>query len=232
MQYNYNIYNREERNICAHLFRVLLEPKDNYYALSNFTGKNNINNFNIFTEVALIRDAYFIRKNSSANIFLDSIVQIIMKQERVTDCKLYSQLPSELNNPKLTHPKQIKYKGKNILTPNENKVYGSLQGMFNAKPDLLICLQDEMLIYEAKYTLDFDKEQIQRTNNIAEIWSNIVYTDLGYNSPPPYKILKLGLEKYEPDISWEKIKEIVLHIYDKNDFTFKTFNSLINNNFS
>ena len=231
MQYNYNIYNREERNICAHLFRILLEPKDNYYALSNFTGKNNISNFNIFTEVALIRDAYFIRKSSCVNKFLDSIVQIIMKQEGVTDCKLYSQLPSELNNPKLTHPKQIKYKGKKIFTLHEMKVYGSLQGMFNAKPDLLICLPDEMLIYEAKYTLDFDQDQIRRTNNIAEIWSNIIYSDLGYNSPPPYKILKLGLDKYKPDISWEKVKEIVSHIYNKNDYTLKTINSLINNGF-
>ena len=41
--YKYDEYNREERFICSHLFRLLHEPYDNYRALRKFLGKENFN---------------------------------------------------------------------------------------------------------------------------------------------------------------------------------------------
>ncbi len=160
----YDKYNREERAICAHLFRLLHESlsKENDSPLGKFLGLINdrivnvnqtpkteyqpeFKNIGIYTEVAIIRDYYY-TKRADPYSFLDKLVTLIMQQEDVSDdCKLYSALDKRLNEPWETHPKQIKMKAfqkKIPLTLNETKVYGALQGMFNAKPDLvLISLQ-------------------------------------------------------------------------------------------
>jgi len=223
-------YNREERNICTHLFRVLHIENDNYKVLRTLLGKySDFKNFEIFTEVALLRDAYYYKKNQDMNVltFLDKVVKNIMKQEEKSNCRFYSELNSELNNPLKTHPKQIRQKASALnlsLNEDEKIVYGALQGMFNAKPDMAIFLDDIILVYEAKLSLDFDKEQIRRTNNIVNIWAEILYNDLGYNKKPKFKVFKLGLEKYKPDISWEKIIEILsdnLPAHDKSLHSIK-----------
>ena len=35
---NYQKYNREERDICAHLFRLLLDDQENWQPLKEFLG--------------------------------------------------------------------------------------------------------------------------------------------------------------------------------------------------
>lgn len=89
----YTQYNREERSICAHLFRVLHDPNDDYKILKEFIGMKNLpGRFDIFVEVALIRDAFHFRKTNNVE-FMDDLVRIIMKQENVSSCRLYSELP-------------------------------------------------------------------------------------------------------------------------------------------
>ena len=146
---NYDYYNREERAICAHLFRLLHERLDdrstsplgqflNKLSHSNLTFKNgktslanlSFDNISIFCEVSIIRDAY---QNSKpdVNTVMDGLTRLIMKQENVNNCLLYSQLPEPLNYCGLTHPKQIRQKAKlhNIqLNESESKVYGAMQG--------------------------------------------------------------------------------------------------------
>ncbi len=222
-------YNREERNVCTHLFRVLHDEKKDHKILRDFLGDySEFSDFNIFTEVALLRDAYYYRKKNDDNVlrFLDQIVKKIIEQEKKSNCRLYSELNSELRDPLKTHPKQIRQKASSLnlsLNTDEKEVYGSLQGMFNAKPDIAIFTDDIMLVYEAKLSLSFDYEQISRTNNIVNIWAEILYNDLGYNKKPKYKTLKLGLEKYKPDISWEKIIEILSDNLPSHD---KSLNSI------
>jgi len=144
---NYDKYNREERAICAHLFRLLheknLELKEkspigqflNKLALQNHNiNLTNLNydNIGIFCEVAIIRDA-FQNFKPSVNQFMDDLTKLIMQQEKIQECRLYSQLPEVLCNPELTHPKQIREKAKSEgiqLTQNESQVFGALQGMF------------------------------------------------------------------------------------------------------
>jgi len=230
---NYDKYNREERAICAHLFRLLherLELKEkspigqflNKLALKN----HNINladlyydNIGIFCEVAIIRDA-FQNFKPSVNRFMDDLTKLIMQQEKIQECRLYSQLPEVLSNPKLTHPKQIREKAKSEgiqLTQNESQVFGALQGMFNAKPDLVITINNKLLVIEAKFTEAFDEIQLKRTENIASVWAKLLYNDFGFKVEPEFFVIKLGAMKFEPHINWTDILQIAQKTYGEND---------------
>jgi len=220
---DYDVYNREERYLCSHLFRLLHEPVQSYRALSEFLKRPvHQGSFRIYAEAALIRDAYYARKHARKPLVshvLDDMVRLLMQQESVSECRLYSELPEELSNKSKTHPKQIRQKAGNLLTPEEDRVFGVMQGMFNAKPDLVVCIDEELLIYEAKFTLDFDLEQMKLTENIGKIWAALFYADLGYTKPPKVTVLKLGLAKFSPDISWEDVARISANIYPDNDRT-------------
>jgi len=217
--YKYDEYNREERFICSHLFRLLHEPYGDYRAIRDFLHKPDLKDqFKIYAEVALIRDAYFVRKPNHLD-FMNRLVEFVMKQEDVQDCRLYGDLPSPLNDASKTHPKQIKQKGNNVLSFEENKVYGSIQGMFNAKPDLMICCGNNIWVYEAKFTLDFDKIQLKKTENIANVWASLLYNDIGFTGIPDVHLQTLGFEKFNPDISWEYIAGIAANVYPRSDNT-------------
>ena len=139
----YDRYNREERTICAHLFRLLHESLENTVdspfgkliklilernvSFSQWTETSNqldFKNIGIYTEVAIIRD-YFNKTKSDPNTFMNKLVTLVMRQEEVTnDCRLYSSLGEPLNNPKKTHPKQIRQKATDQripLTKDESK---------------------------------------------------------------------------------------------------------------
>ena len=243
---NYDKFNREERAICAHLFRLLHENLDSKETnplkqfidkLSNqkISFKNyksglanlRFENLGIYCEVAIIRDA-FQNKKPSINPFMDELTQIIMKQESVEDCRLYSQLPEPLSNPRLTHPKQIRQKASAEgvhLSDNEAKVFGSMQGMFNAKPDLVITVDNKLLVFEAKFTESFDDLQLLRTENISEVWSKLLYRDFGFNEPPEYSVIKLGAGKFNPHINWTDIYTIAEKTYDSTDRSLLAFKS-------
>ena len=95
---------------------------------------------------------------------MDNLTRLIMKQENVTDCRLYSQLPELLNNIKNTHPKQIRQKATAnniVLNEGESKVYGAMQGMFNAKPDLVITIDNLLLVVKQSIQESFDEEQLK-----------------------------------------------------------------------
>ncbi len=144
----------------------------------------------------------------------------------------FSDLPEKIQNPEKTHPKQIKYKleeaGK-LKSEEDRKVYGSLQGMFNAKPDLAVCTGNKLFIYEAKYTSSFDEEQMRRTMNIGKIWAEteILYTGLGFDEPPDVEVYKLGLKRFNPDVSWEQVYEIAQDHWGRDDFSTKVFSKVL-----
>lgn len=236
----YDYYNREERAICAHLFRLLHEHLDDkkLSPLAKFlnilsgqkltfnNGNSSLTNFRfdniaLYCEASIIRDAYQNAK-PDINPFMDSLTRLIMKQENISECRLFSQLPEQLNNPTKTHPKQIRQKATAIgiqLSENESKVYGAMQGMFNAKPDLVITIDNILLVCEAKHTESFDEEQLKRTWNIAEVWATLLYKDIGFTNPPTYSVFKLGSAAFHPHINWTDISEIAKHTYSENDRT-------------
>lgn len=124
----YDTYNREERAVCSHLFRLLheklaLDPANcvmaNLLELlankeiilndGNMLSKVNVDilrDTRIYTEVALIRDAYHTRKPNVTG-FMDSLVKLVAIQEEAEFHRLYSELPEVLKNPAKTHPNQI-----------------------------------------------------------------------------------------------------------------------------
>lgn len=252
----YDTYNREERAICAHLFRLLhenLESKSDS-PLGQFIRKLSeaklrfkngekplmdlkYTDPSIFCEVSIIRDAYQSLK-PNVNSFMDNLTHLIMKQENATDCRMYSQLPEILRDITKTHPKQIRQKASYlniILNEGESKVYGAMQGMFNAKPDIVIKIDNFLLVCEAKFTEPFDEEQLERTWNISEVWASLLYEDFGFSNPPIYTVFKLGASQFKPDISWLDILEIAEKTYPQNDRTrlsIKIGNDLITNHFN
>jgi len=232
---HYDIYNREERAICSHLFRLLHEsldkkgnsPLGQFLSILSAKVKGisldnlNFDNVGIYSEVSIIRDAYFYQK-PNVKTYMDELTRIVMTQENIKACKLYSELPEILSDTKSTHPKQIIQKADSLnipLSESERQVFGAIQSMFNAKPDLVITINNKLIVIEAKFTEAFSKEQMKRTRNIAEVWSSLLYQDLGFNEQPETYVLKLGAKKYDPHISWANVLDIARTTYSIEDRT-------------
>jgi len=218
-------YNREERDMCAHLFRLLLENQPKWPALKDFLGLTEIENPRIFCEAALLRDAYFVREgNSNLDDFIDKICVKIAEQKNIKKPITYSQLLEKLKVKKI-HPREIKYKIEKSeetgISEDDKTVYKELQGMFNAKPDIVICYNDQLLIYEAKYKIQFNKKQFDRTKLIGQIWANFLYEDLGFSSVPKYDVRKIGVGLSTPHVSWEKIYDIAKRYWQESDFSLR-----------
>jgi hypothetical protein len=92
-----------------------------------------------------------------------------------------------------------------------------MQGMFNAKPDLVITVDNKLLVFEAKFTEPFDELQLERTEHITEVWSKLLFTDFGFNEPPEYSIIKLGAGKFTPHINWTDVLSIADKTYRADD---------------
>jgi hypothetical protein len=228
MNFDYDHYNREERYLCTHLFRLLHEPLKEYAGLKQFLRRDDVEGFKIFAEVALIRDAYFTRRADPIG-FMDELVARVTEHEGLTEVTSYSRLPSDLRTPSLTHPREIRLKGGHRLTQADVRAYGAIQGMFNAKPDLTVCVGSELIVYEAKFTLGFDAVQLTRTRNIADIWANLLFRDLGFAKPPEVLVKTLGLAKYHPDVSWEEVAEIAESVYPEADRTRRALRNAVVN---
>jgi len=106
-----------------------------------------------------------------------------------------------------------------LLGEDENRVFGALQGMFNAKPDMVITIGNKLLAFEAKFTEPFDEVQLRRTGHIAEVWAKLLYKDFGFEAEPEFFIIKLGAMKFNPDVSWTDVLEIARKTYGENDRT-------------
>lgn len=228
---NYEEYNREERDLCAHLFRLLLHDQKEWSPLREFLKLDAVVNPRIYCEVALIRDAYYIRK-PNAETFIEDLCSIIAEQEGINKYIKYTDLSDNIRDPNLTHPKQISMKLKNSglsYSTEDGIIYGCLQAMFNAKPDLAICSGNSLVIIEAKYTLGFDKDQLKRTQNIGEVWAKLLYKDLGFDSNPILSVKRLGLSKYNPDLSWDDVYSIALRYLGEEDYSVKIFKKVLNN---
>jgi hypothetical protein len=253
----YDAYNREERALCFHLFRLLHEkltsnPKESglYRLLEKLATKNlkfkdgdagiilnelQFNNMAIYPEVALIRDRFENLKpeKTDANEFMDGLVTLIKGQEKRPECRLYSELPEILRDYKKTHPKQIKAKAekeRTDLSPDEMWVYGAVQAMFNAKPDLAITIDNYLLVFEAKFTEKFDDDQLIRTWKIAQVWaSDLLFRELGFKKAPMYTVVKLGLKEGDSDITWREIWGIAEKMnFAATDRSYKAFKNALN----
>ncbi len=241
--FDYQLYNREERDLCAHLFRLLLEDQPNWQPLKDFLDRDFKGSPQLFCEAAVLRDAYQARKPSRndaedivseklahLNEFLSNVCNLIAIQEEVNDNYTpFSELkPDVLRNPRYTHPKQIAYKLRefgSLMKVGDHKVYAALQGMFNAKPDLVICVDNTLYIYEAKYTMSFDERQLERTAKIGDVWAKLLYRDLGFEFEPAVKVRKLGLSDKDRSqfrfTSWAEVYDIANAHWKGDDYSKK-----------
>ena len=130
---DYDYYNREERALCAHLFRLLHEwiaPASESTLITRFLNQSglvvkqqDLGVIKIYTEVALIRDAYFHRR-PLIEPFMDELANEIIHQEDLSQVRLFSELPDVLKDPSQTHPGQIRRKAKDLgidLSSDENR---------------------------------------------------------------------------------------------------------------
>lgn len=224
-------YNREERDICAHLLRLLLEDQQQWRPLKDFLGVEEVSDPRIFCEVALIRDSYYARKPDVEG-FVNMLCEHIAGQHEISDYTKYEDLDEDLRDQKKTHPKQIRHKMKEmglLKMDGDRIVYGSMQAMFNAKPDLVICTNNDLIIYEAKYTMGFDIEQLKRTEQIGDVWATLLYKDLGFESTPTVQVRSLGLEtpKFKPDVLWKDVHNIAIKYLREDDFSLRVFSKVI-----
>lgn len=240
----YDIFNREERYYCMHLFRLLHENLELKYSsplgrllnllsrrnLEFRNGKANLSDLKfeepaIYSEVAFIRDTYHYRK-PHVDIIMDPMTKLVARQESIYDFRSYSELPAPLNDPRKVHPGKLRQYARenNIqLTEDEMQLYGSIQGIFNAKPDFLIKVDNLLLVCEAKLTQTFEKQQLIRTLNIAQLWAELFYQDFGFNKPPVYTLFTIGSKRYSADITWTELMLISMKTYGPRDRTNTAF---------
>lgn len=229
MDKKYDSYNREERAICAHLFRLLHENLAQKEAspLGQFLQKLSFNelkfeNIGIYCELAIIRDAYENIKPDTDSFMKQIIAQLIKK-----DATNNFSINEILRNIKKTSPHRIDRKKIDSHEEN-NEIYMAIQAVFHSKPDLAITIDNNLLVFEAKFTQSFDKKQFKRTENIANIWTEILYQDFGFAEKPACLVFKLGAEKNRRQgdtkyITWEDIFEIVKKTYPVEDRTYIAF---------
>jgi len=242
MNVAYDAYNREERALCAHLFRLLHEGLATRPAegpLARVLGRLAERDLQwrgaglplprplpigrtIFTEVALIRDAYQDRKRSGAlSAFMDELVAIVKRQQRAEDCPLWSELPRELSDPAKVHPRQILLRAQADgfdLGRDFARVYGAVQGLFNAKPDLVVTTPEHLLVFEAKLTQAFERDQLERTAHLAELWSSpLLRGDLGFEREPSWSVIQLGDARANPELSWQELAGFAVETWPAND---------------
>lgn len=230
----YENYNREELNLLSHLFRLLHEPKERYSALRQFLGRNcDGPKVKVFSGVSLIRDAYNARRPDVA-LFMSSLVNLIAKQNSLENYTPFDHLPDELKDPLQTNPEVIAVKFKKKfqyrMCQDDCLLYGIVRRCFRAKPDLAVCLENEVLIYEAKFNRVFNQEQLQNIAIIGKVWSELLFRDLGFKSPPKVKVMRLGFEKNTPDVSWEKIALVAHEILGGGDKTSRALKLAVVNN--
>jgi len=226
-EHGYLDYNREERNICAHLFRLLLEDQPEWRPLKQFLGVSEVRNPAVYCEASIIRDAYHVRRRNAAE-FVHSLCELTAEQRGIDMYTRFADLPEDICSQHKTHPRQIawKLKERGLLTADADAaVYGALQGLFNAKPDLVICEGETLWVYEAKFTQKFDDKQMQRTREIADIWACLLHRDLGFSDSPAVEVRRLGLRPEESDITWKDVCGIARGFWNADDFSLRVLNS-------
>jgi hypothetical protein len=71
---------------------------------------------------------------------------------------------------------------------------------------------------------------MRRTVAIAAVWSELLYQDLGFGSPPRVSLRAFGLhekmpvavlDEVEQFVTWERVLEIAKLVWPASDFSFR-----------
>ncbi|QSQ26460.1 hypothetical protein JY651_16670 [Pyxidicoccus parkwayensis] len=244
MELPFDRFNREERAACSHLFRLLHEglataPQASALARvlallrsSGMDVPDEPAGAAVLTEVALIRDAYETWKaEGDLASRMDALVQLVAQGR---PCTPWSMLSAVLRDPKQTHPGQVCMKADRLslgvgpsgtvpgseLDAQNRAVYGALQGVFSAKPDLALVLPSHLIAFEAKLTGDFDDAQLERTGLLARLWASpLLRGYLGYSTSPSVSVARIGDEGTQAALTWQELHRIAAERYPPEDRT-------------
>lgn len=247
MECLYDRYNREERALCSHLFRLLHEPApaaeleppiaqfarlltDNqeteWIGNPNPSPNTDWQQARMYSEVALLRDAYKDRlTRSEHNEFMDQIVAEVSRIENVNDCISWSELMAQQTKGHI-HPRRVlntlKNRDLSSLIDGSQAVYCTIQSMFNSKPDMALTFNGHLVLIEAKFTQKRNDKQIALSKKTVRVWASILYEDLGFAEPPKaYAVATLGAHK--GDITWSDVANIADQYYSENDISRQAF---------
>jgi hypothetical protein len=232
---------REERYYCNHLFRLLCHEKETgglssglgavlaELDMSDYTTQADIQQSEIYTEVAAFRDVF--AAEFDKNSFIDKLYERFLPI-------ISSQYNGRIHNP--TQPSVVRQKVGTIhpskyadevekFSRDEQDIlfYREFSALFNAKPDLLIVVRDKMLWFEAKFWVAFSSIQLQRTRNTAILCSSDLFEK--YFSRKESIIVLLGSERrhkkaqsfdFTRFLSWEKCLEVSLKLLPNGEHNY------------
>jgi len=196
---------REERHFCNHLFRLLCHKKEDggkdsglgrFLSLADLPIKLNVKTISaaeVYTEVAVFRDFY--HHHPSPQEFLvalhDVFLPMIRKQYKG---RIANPTPIRALLPQLQgiHPKDF---SKCLADTEDDKLYyREFSALFNAKPDFLLICDGIMVWLEVKFWVPFDRKQLRRTQNIADLCSSDLFAPVFGNQPN--RAAKLGTRRH------------------------------------
>jgi hypothetical protein len=202
----YEACNREERAICAHLFRLLLNsqhkesepcffvtflrlfadsglPDPAVAAALQAADTGQVRKAGVYAEVALIRDVYAADGTPFGAL--------------TAFCRRHNE-----KNPGLQW---------------------SERQLLSVKPDLAIVVGGVLLVIEAKFTLGFDKEQLARTASLVSAWRCLgaPMRALGLAEDAPACVAKLGGLCDGPHVAWEAVADAAVASFGEEDPSVK-----------
>jgi len=196
---------REERYFCNHLFRFLCHKKEDggknsglgrFLSLTNLPVNITVETVaaaEVYTEVAVFRDFYHCHHNRQEFLvaLYDEFLPIIRGQY---GGKIANPTPIRDLLPQLQgiHPKDF---SRHLADMEDDKLfYREFSALFNAKPDFLLICDELMVWLEVKFWVSFDRRQLQRTQNIADLCSSDLLAPVFSNRPN--RVVKLGTKRH------------------------------------
>ena len=182
---SYDNYNREERALCAHLFRLLQnsihsDPELNFFErfLANVAPDNgglrrdidklsgdDLRKARVYVEVALMRD--------------------VVAQEKICESQLARYCDESC--------------------PPERR-WSKPQQIISVKPDLAIVLPNLLLVVEVKFTSPFTPKQLKRTECLVEVWreaaDGAAFKALGLAVTAPAYVVCIGSKEFADDFDY------------------------------
>lgn len=186
----------------------------------------------VYTEVAVFRDFYHYHHNHQEFLvaLYDEFLPMIRRQY---GGKIANPTPIRDLLPQLQriHPKDFSRHLKD--TEDDKLFYREFSALFNTKPDFLLICNELMVWLEVKFWISFDRRQLQRTQNIADLCSSDLFAPVFGNRPN--HVVKLGTKRpihtlREGDfIYWTDVAQVAEELlpHGANNYTVQALKVLV-----
>ncbi|GAH83394.1 unnamed protein product, partial [marine sediment metagenome] len=129
------------------------------------------------------------------------------------------------------HPKDF---SRHLADREDDKLfYRGFSALFNAKPDFLLICDELMVWLEVKFWISFDRRQLQRTQNIADLCSSDLFASVFKNCPN--RVVKLGTKRHihtqrDSDfIDWADVAQVAEELlrHGADNYTVQALKALV-----